>query len=854
MKKNDTQEALKRIYDFALEDIMGDCFGKYAKEIIQERAIPDVRDGLKPVQRRILYAMHLANNNWEKPYIKCAATVGDVLGKFHPHGDSSVYEAMVRMSQWWKQSIPTITIHGNNGSIDGDPAAAYRYTEARLAKISGELLSDLDKETVSWAPNFDDRFLEPTVLPANFPNLLVNGTTGISAGYATDIPPHNLGEIIDATIKRIDSENCRLETLLDIVKGPDFPTGGIVEGKDGLINAYKTGKGKIVVKSKYEIIKEKGKPKIVITDIPYDVLKSNIIRKIDEIRIDKKIEGIVEVRDESDKNDNIRIVVDLKTDANVNLIENYLLKNTDLQINYNFNMVAIVNKRPKQLGLLEIIDAFISHRKIVVTRRTEFELNNKISRAHIVEGFIKALDILDEVIKVIRKSKNKQDAISNLVKEFEFTHLQAEAIVMMQLYKLTNTDVTILKEESEALKKAIEYLKSILSSEENLKKLIKEELRNVKKEYATIRKTEIKENITEIVIDELDLVNKDDYIVIVTKNGYVKKLSIKSYNNTPYNELVVREGDYIENIYKINNIDTIILFTNLGNYIYLPVRELKESKLKDLGEHISSIVNITDGEKIIRSIGINKFDDKIVTIFTKNGMVKRSKISDFVVTRYNKTLTAIKLKEDDEVINVNFNDGKETIIITKNGNALLFDTEEIPVIGLKASGVKGIKLTDDEVVGGNVLDNSDEYITIFTNNKTAKRIKISDIQKYTRAKKGISIIKSPKTKKYEVIYALPSNSKSIFGLLSDTIIEIKSSEINIMDKLSVGSNIIKKDYDEVFVINKIKVIKDKNIDEEKIDNSKKLNEDKEIQKEDKKEENVVYEAMTMSDFFDEFKI
>lgn len=499
--KNDTNEALKRIYDFALEDIMGDCFGKYAKEIIQERAIPDVRDGLKPVQRRILYAMYLANNTWEKPYVKCAATVGDVLGKFHPHGDSSVYEAMVRMSQWWKQTAPLISIHGNNGSLDGDPAAAYRYTEARLSKISEELLNDLDKETVSWAPNFDDRFLEPTVLPANLPNLLINGTTGISAGYATDIPPHNIGEIIDATIKRIDSPNCRLDSILEIVKGPDFPTGGIIEGKDGIVEAYKTGKGKIIVKSKYEFVKEKGKEKIVITEIPFDTLKSNIIKRIDEFRIEKRLDGISEVRDESDKNDNVRIVIDLKNGADKDLIINFLLKNSDLQINYNFNMVAIVNKRPKQLGIVEIIDAFIAHRKEVVTKRCEFELKNKEARKHIVEGFIKALDILDEVIKVIRKSKNKADAIVNLVKEFDFTNLQAEAIVMMQLYKLTNTDVDILKEEFSKLAQEIAYLRSVLDNEDNLKKLIKDELREVKKNFNVPRKTVIKDEITEIVID-----------------------------------------------------------------------------------------------------------------------------------------------------------------------------------------------------------------------------------------------------------------------------------------------------------------------------------------------------------------
>ena len=834
--KNDTNEALKRIYDFALEDIMGDCFGKYAKEIIQERAIPDVRDGLKPVQRRILYAMYLANNTWEKPYVKCAATVGDVLGKFHPHGDSSVYEAMVRMSQWWKQTAPLISIHGNNGSLDGDPAAAYRYTEARLSKISEELLNDLDKETVSWAPNFDDRFLEPTVLPANLPNLLINGTTGISAGYATDIPPHNIGEIIDATIKRIDSPNCRLDSILEIVKGPDFPTGGIIEGKDGIVEAYKTGKGKIIVKSKYEFVKEKGKEKIVVTEIPFDTLKSNIIKRIDEFRIEKRLDGISEVRDESDKNDNVRIVIDLKNGADKDLIINFLLKNSDLQINYNFNMVAIVNKRPKQLGIVEIIDAFIAHRKEVVTKRCEFELKNKEARKHIVEGFIKALDILDEVIKVIRKSKNKADAIVNLVKEFDFTNLQAEAIVMMQLYKLTNTDVNILKEEFSKLAQEIAYLKSILENEDNLKKLIKDELREVKKNFNVPRKTVIKDEITEIVIDELAMVDRSDFVVIISKNGYIKKVSVKSYNST--DELNLREEDYVENIYKINNLDTLLLFTNLGNYLYVPVRDIPESKNKDLKDHISSFVSISDGEKIIRSYGVRNFDDSVLTLITKNGVIKNTLLKSYKVTRYSRPLSAISLKSGDELVNVSVKDGSEYIIVTKRGMCLKFNSSEIPVLGLKASGVKGINLNDGDYVinGQNIYD--DEHLAIFTDNKTAKRVKLSDIQKFTRAKKGTSIIKSPKSKTYLVMNAYLSDSKTVFGLLNGNIENIKASEISIMDKSSTGSNITKKSVSEAFVVNKLKDITKRDAPD----------------KIESEEREKIIEPLTMSDFFDEFKI
>ena len=517
------EDVLKRIHDYALEDIMGDRFGNYAKEIIQDRAIPDVRDGLKPVQRRILYAMHKAGNTSDKPFIKCAATVGDVLGKFHPHGDSSVYDAMVRMSQWWKQNTILVSIHGNNGSMDGDGAAAYRYTEARLAPISKELLRDLDKDTIPWAPNFDDRFLEPTVLPAQFPNLLVNGANGISAGYATSIPPHNLGEIIDATIKRIDSPNCRLDTILEIVKGPDFPTGGIVEGKNGIIDAFTTGRGKVIVKCKYEFVKEKGREQIVIHEIPFEVNKAMLVNKIDSIRIDKKIEGIAEVRDESDREESVRIVIDLKKDANRDLIINYLLKNTELQVNYNYNMVSIVDRRPMTLGIIPILDAYIEHKKSVVVKRTEFDLATARKEIHIVEGLIKALSILDEVIACIRRSKNKSDAKDNLVKEFDFTVAQAEAIVTLQLYRLTNTDVTELEEKHKSLLAIIAGLEEILGNEDKLKSVMKDELRAIKKEYATPRLTAIVDEVTEIKIDTDAMLPREDlnvflYVVMMRKS------------------------------------------------------------------------------------------------------------------------------------------------------------------------------------------------------------------------------------------------------------------------------------------------------------------------------------------------
>lgn len=786
------QDILKRIEDYALEEIMGERFASYAKEIIQDRAIPDVRDGLKPVQRRILYAMYNANNTYDKKYIKSAATVGDVLGKYHPHGDSSVYDAMVRMSQWWKQNATLVDMKGNNGSMDGDPAAAYRYTEARLSKISNELLCDLEKETVEWAPNFDDRMLEPTVLPAKFPTLLVNGTMGISAGYATNIPPHNLGEIIDATIKRIDSPNCYLDSILEIVKGPDFPTGGIVCGKDGIRDAFKTGKGRVIVKSKYEIVKEKGKEKIIISEIPFDVNKAMLVNKIDAIRIDKKIEGMAEVRDESDR-EGLRIAIDLKTGANSELVLNYLLKNTDLQISYNYNMVAIVNRCPKTLGILEILDAYIAHQREVILKRTKFDLKVKEKRLHIVEGLIKCISILDEVIKVIRASKNKSDAKNNLVEKFGFTLEQAEAIVSLQLYRLTNTDVVALEDEMEILKKMIEGLKAILSDEEALKYVMKKELKIIKKEYAAPRKTEIVDEITEIKLDMTSMIPKENVHVVVTNEGYVKRVSTKSFNSSD-GDTLLKPGDYITNLFETSTLDNLILFTNLGNYLFIPVYKIFEAKWKELGKHISNIVPLQENEKIIASFILE--ENKVISMFTKNGMVKRLLMQDLLVTRFSKTMVAIKLKDNDELVSVCDSDN-ETLIVTKNGYYLRYMTSEIPIVGSKASGVKGINLSDDEVIYGGSFNETEEYLNVFTNNNTAKRIKISDLKSLTRAKKGNMLIKKNKTVTYLIVNAYLTSSRDIIIVKSDSEIkEIKNSEIPIMDLASNGSSIGKGHIDK----------------------------------------------------------
>lgn len=861
-KKKIEENIVEKIYDYTLEEIMGDRFGRYAKSIIQDRALPDVRDGLKPVQRRILWSMYESHNTYDKPFRKSAKAVGDIMGHYHPHGDSSIYDALVRLSQRWKMREPLVEIHGNNGSIDGDGPAASRYTEARLSKIANVMLSDINKDAVKMTLNYSDEDLEPTVLPAHFPALLVNGSTGISAGYATNIPPHNLAEVIDATIKRIDSPNCRLDTILEIIKGPDFPTGGVVEGKEGLIQAYTTGKGKVVLKANYEIIEEKGKKQILIKEIPYEVLKEQLKKKIEDIKSDKKIDGIVDVIDESDRTNMARLVIELKKDADANLIINYLLKNTDLQINYNFNVVAIDNKRPKTLGLLEILDAFILHKEEVVINRSKFDLEHSKKRLHIVEGFIKALDILDEVIKTIRKSKNKADAIENLVKEYDFTTEQATAIVMMQLYKLTNTDVTDLQNEHANLLELIKYLTSVINDESVLKGVMKDELRSIKKEFATPRRTIIKDEITEIKIDELSMIPKEDYIVSVSKSGYIKKLSIKVYNSNNETDYVLKEKDYLIGLYKINNIDTIILITNLGNYCYLPVRDITECKYKDIGKHISSYIPLSEGETIIASFGIKNFDSRTITLFSKDGFVKQTELSNLPVTRYSKPMTIFKLKDNDEVVSASINDGV-VYIVTENGFALKFNKEEIPVVGLKTSGVKGIKLVSDSVVSAFVTNENHEYITIFTDKNTAKRIKLEEIDYSKRSLKGDNILHSPKSKKYKITECYAGSSKTNYGLIREETETIKSSEINIMDKSSTGSTISKKDLTDVFKEARLKVIDDalastpEHEESSSVETPKKEEKTQELKeepKEDKKQEEQVYETLTMSDFFDEFKI
>ena len=799
-KKNETQEVIEKIFDYTLEDIMGERFGSYSKYIIQERAIPDARDGLKPVQRRILYSMHKEKNTYDKGYRKSAKTVGDVIGNYHPHGDTSIYDAMVRMSQPWKTRLPYIDMHGNNGSIDGDSPAAYRYTEARLSKISNEMLRDIDKDTVEFAPNFDDTTLEPTVLPARFPALLVYGAMGISAGYATNIPPHNLGEVIDATIHRIDNPNCSLDTLMKYVKGPDFPTGGIIEGIDGIRSAYQTGRGKIVVKCRYTIEESKSGKSIIITEIPFEVNKALMVKKIDDIRIDKKIDGISEVRDESAAD--VRVVIDLKKNANVDLIINYLLKNTDMQINYNFNMVAIVNKRPKLLGLAQCLDAFIAHQKEVVRRRTEFDLAHAKARYHIVEGLIKCISILDEVIRCIRESKNKSDAKENLVKEFEFTMEQAEAIVTLQLYRLTNTDVVALEEEMANLEKIINGLTAILGSEDVMKSVMKKDLRDVKKDYPTERLTDIKEEITEIKIDTSAMIPREDCVVMVTRDGYVKRTSFRSYTASNPEDITIKENDYILGIYEMNTIDTLLVFTTHGNYLHIPVHILPDLKWKDMPKHVSNVIETSPEESVVSAIPVTSFDtDKNVVIATRNGMIKRSKLSEFKLLRYSKPTSCMKLKDDDLVVDSFVEEENTLFITTDSGYGLSFLVDEVPIVGVKAAGVKAMKLKDDHVVSINQFNPvKDEFISIITDKGTGKRVHLSEFELSTRARRGLLVLREVKSNPYHVIRTFITDSKNYIGIKNGEISTLKLTELNILDRYSTGGQISKHELVDSFMI------------------------------------------------------
>ena len=748
----------ERYQNLPLEEVIGDRFGRYSKYIIQDRALPDARDGLKPVQRRILFAMFQEGNTNDKPFRKSAKTVGNVIGNYHPHGDSSVYEAMVRMSQEWKLRHMTVEMHGNNGSVDGDPPAAMRYTEARLSAISHELLRDINKNTVDYIPNFDDSDSEPVVLPARFPNLLVNGSTGISAGYATDIPPHSLHEALDAVMMRIENPAATVDELMTVIKGPDFPTGAIIQGVEGIKKAYETGKGKIVVRSKTDIETIKGgKQQIVITEIPYEVNKANLVKKIDEQRHDKRLEGIAEVRDESDRT-GLRIVIEMKKEIDAHGILQYLLKNTDLQVTYNFNMIAIHNRRPTMMTLPLLLDSYIDHQKEVVTRRTVFDLKKAKERLHIVAGLMKALSILDEVIKAIRASKDKRDAKNNLIALFEFSEAQAEAIVSLQLYRLTNTDITELQNEEAALNKLVKDLEAILAKESALLKVIKKELLTVRKQFSEPRRSVIEDEIEEIKVNLDVLIPNEEVYVTVTKDGYIKRTSTRSYTASNGQDFAIKESDYLLFKDPINMQHHLLLFTSKGNYIYQPVHELPDIRWKDLGQHISSIVPLDTQEKIIQVMGIDSFDkDLSVLTATKDGQIKRSLLSDYVVQRYTKPIKTMNLKNSDEMIMAQLVAPSDDVLITTHASySVRFSLDEVPITGVKTSGVKAINLKDsDYVVSVNPVSlQSKEDIMLVTQRGAVKKMSISEIEAGLRAKRGVLTLRELKSNPHRVFEVL----------------------------------------------------------------------------------------------------
>ncbi|HDC5225050.1 TPA: DNA topoisomerase IV subunit A [Staphylococcus aureus] len=768
------------IQDLSLEDVLGDRFGRYSKYIIQERALPDVRDGLKPVQRRILYAMYSSGNTHDKNFRKSAKTVGDVIGQYHPHGDSSVYEAMVRLSQDWKLRHVLIEMHGNNGSIDNDPPAAMRYTEAKLSLLAEELLRDINKETVSFVPNYDDTTLEPMVLPSRFPNLLVNGSTGISAGYATDIPPHNLAEVIQATLKYIDNPDITVNQLMKYIKGPDFPTGGIIQGIDGIKKAYESGKGRIIVRSKVEEeTLRNGRKQLIITEIPYEVNKSSLVKRIDELRADKKVDGIVEVRDETDRT-GLRIAIELKKDVNSESIKNYLYKNSDLQISYNFNMVAISDGRPKLMGIRQIIDSYLNHQIEVVANRTKFELDNAEKRMHIVEGLIKALSILDKVIELIRSSKNKRDAKENLIEVYEFTEEQAEAIVMLQLYRLTNTDIVALEGEHKELEALINQLRHILDNHDALLNVIKEELNEIKKKFKSERLSLIEAEIEEIKIDKEVMVPSEEVILSMTRHGYIKRTSIRSFNASGVEDIGLKDGDSLLKHQEVNTQDTVLVFTNKGRYLFIPVHKLADIRWKELGQHVSQIVPIEEDEVVINVFNEKDFNTDAFYVFaTQNGMIKKSTVPLFKTTRFNKPLIATKVKENDDLISVmRFEKDQLITIITNKGMSLTYNTSELSDTGLRAAGVKSINLKAEDFVVMTEGVSENDTILMATQRGSLKRISFKILQVAKRAQRGITLLKELKKNPHRIVaahvvtgehsqYTLYSKSNEEHGLIND---------------------------------------------------------------------------------------
>ncbi|MBR2801985.1 MAG: DNA topoisomerase IV subunit A [Erysipelotrichaceae bacterium] len=782
-KKKVQEEIVTHNVDWDLEGIMSDRFGRYSKYIIQERALPDARDGLKPVQRRILYAMDVDGNTAEKPHRKSAKTVGLVIGTYHPHGDTSVYDAMVRMSQDWKINMPLIDMHGNNGSMDDDPPAAMRYTEARLSKVSSLLLNDIDKDTVAMTNNYDDTELEPTVLPASFPLLLVNGATGIASGYATNIAPHNLSEVIDATVYRINHPECSLAELMQYVKGPDFPTGGIAQGRKEIEKIFATGRGKVVLRSRCEIIENRTNNQIVISEIPYEVIKSALVKRIDDIRLNKELDGLSDVRDESGRS-GIRIVIDLKKEVDPQTILNYLYKNTDLQINYSYNMIAIENHRPVLMTLSSAIDAFIAFREEVVLNRTRYLLDQKTRRMHILEGIMKAVSVLDEVIALIRASKDKADSKKRLCEAFGFSEEQAEAIVTMRLYRLSNTDITALKEEYAALVKETGELKAILASEDILKSVIVKELRDVQQKNPSPRRTVIEEEVEEIVISKEAMIAREDVYVSLTRDGYLRRYTKKVYAANQETLPACKDGDRILGVRDCETLDTLLVFLDSGEYAYIPVYRLEETRWKDLGTHLSQYVKASGGSKVVSAVIVKKFATNAYLLsVTRNGMIKKSPVADYEVTRSSRTLTGMKLKKGDELLCVLVvYDGEEILLTSKDGYYTRYAADILTPISVSAQGVIAMNVKNDEIADCCVLREKENALLILNQEAQGKRIKLEELEITSRASKGIRLFKQRKKEPYQVRYAFGCRSYDRYTVVDGEKKFLDASEVSLLNK------------------------------------------------------------------------
>lgn len=793
-----TTKETSHIQELSLEAVMGERFGRYSKYIIQERALPDIRDGLKPVQRRILFAMNQDGNTHDKAFRKSAKSVGNVMGNFHPHGDSSIYEAMVRLSQNWKLRAPLIEMHGNNGSMDGDPPAAMRYTEARLSEIAAEMLKDIDKKTVAMVLNFDDTEYEPTVLPARFPNLLVNGATGISAGYATEIPPHNLTEVIDALVYLIDYPEAKLADLMQFVQGPDFPTGGIMQGRDGIRQAYETGRGKTVLRAKTTIEPLRGgKQQIVITEIPYEVNKALLVKKIDELRLLKRVEGISEVRDESDR-EGLRIVVELKKNAQAQGILNYLFKNTDLQVTYNFNMVAINNKRPEHVGLKTILTAYLDHQRQVTTKRTQFDLQKAQDRQHIVAGLIKALSILDQVIKTIRGSENKKDAKNNLVAQYDFTEKQAEAIVSLQLYRLTNTDVTALQREADELAKQIARYEKVLGSPKELDRVIKRELTAVAKKYGTPRLTEIQDKIQSLTVKTEVTVAKEDVQLLVSRTGYVKRSSLRSYKASG-DENGLKDDDYPVLEQTVNTLDHLFIFTNKGNVIYRPVHEVLETRWKETGEHLSQSVGLDADEVVIQALCFPDLKQPGQFVFaTRNGLIKRTEFAALKPGRTYRSRASVFMKlkaPDDEVLLAAYqpteDPATQVFCMSHGGYGLRYALSEVPVSGARAAGVKCMDLRDDQL-SAVLLVHEDAQVALVTQRGAFKRMKVAEVPLTSRARRGVQILRELKRNPHRIVAGMVVAAGKQLEVMTTTgqVLSVDPAAFPVGDRYSNGSFIL----------------------------------------------------------------